>query len=263
MQNNNLIFHLKLKDFEGPIALLDAMIRERKMDVLTLDVAKIAEQYLAFIKSEIDTISIDDASEFLEMATYLVNLKSKKIIPIENVADKENNFEYERDKLIQRIIEYRKYKELVNTLIEKKQERSKMLSKVGNDIENYAPESLILEALPDKINPNKLLSAVMEAFEKYQMSLFVQKKILVQELSIADVEDALWNFLIKNDVKEISFSNYLERIDQMLLSQQYIVTTFLAMLDLTKYHKITLLQKENDPEIYITRVIEENITTAE
>ena len=138
-----------------------------------------------------------------------------------------------------------------------------MLSKVGNDIENYAPESLILEALPDKINPNKLLSAVMEAFEKYQMSLFVQKKILVQELSIADVEDALWNFLIKNDVKEISFSNYLERIDQMLLSQQYIVTTFLAMLDLTKYHKITLLQKENDPEIYITRVIEENITTAE
>ena len=263
MQNNNLIFHLKLKDFEGPIALLDAMIRERKMDVLTLDVAKIAEQYLAFIKSEIDTISIDDASEFLEMATYLVNLKSNKIIPIENVAEKENNFEYERDKLIQRIIEYRKYKELVNTLIEKKQERSKMLSKVGNDIENYAPESLILEALPDKINPNKLLSAVMEAFEKYQMSLFVQKKILVQELSIADVEDALWNFLIKNDVKEISFSNYLERIDQMLLSQQYIVTTFLAMLDLTKYHKITLLQKENDPEIYITRVIEENITTAE
>lgn len=263
MQNNNLIFHLKLKDFEGPIALLDAMIRERKMDVLTLDVAKIAEQYLAFIKSEIDTISIDDASEFLEMATYLVNLKSKKIIPIENVVEKENNFEYERDKLIQRIIEYRKYKELVNTLIEKKQERSKMLSKVGNDIENYAPESLILEALPDKINPNKLLSAVMEAFEKYQMSLFVQKKILVQELSIADVEDALWNFLIKNDVKEISFSNYLERIDQMLLSQQYIVTTFLAMLDLTKYHKITLLQKENDPEIYITRVIEENITTAE
>ena len=157
MQNNNLIFHLKLKDFEGPIALLDAMIRERKMDVLALDVAKIAEQYLAFIKSEIDTISIDDASEFLEMATYLVNLKSKKIIPIENVAEKENNFEYERDKLIQRIIEYRKYKELVNTLIEKKQERSKMLSKVGNDIENYAPESLILEALPDKINPNKLL----------------------------------------------------------------------------------------------------------
>lgn len=248
-------FNLKLKDFEGPLDLLDTLIRQKKMDILNLDVAAIAEQYLAFIDKEINTISIDDASEYLEMSIYLISLKSKKVIPIELEATGDSSFEYERDKLIQRILEYRKYKEVVTKLEQKREDRLKFFSKMDNDIEQFVPDKLVLESLPEKIDVNKLLSAINSAINKYQMSLYIQKKIFVQELSINEVKDELWKFLLENKIKEISFSEYLGKVDSIKLSKQFIVTTFLALLDLTKYHKINLIQKfDKDNEFYIKRI---------
>ena len=243
--------NLKLKDFEGPLDLLDTLIREHKMDILDLNIAELTSQYLEYVQDQIKDIDIELASEYLEMSSYLIYLKSKRLIPVENMVGDNNNFEYERDKFIQRIIQYRQYKEIASHLQSKQVERKQMHVKPTDDIEQFEPDNLVLENLPEKIDVNKLSKAIQDAIDKYKMSIIIQRKILVQELSVQDIETELWAFLVNHSSKTISFSEYLSRVDSMKISQQFVVTTFLAILDLVRYSKITISQKNNDSEIYI------------
>jgi segregation and condensation protein A len=160
------ILNVKLNTFDGPIDLLESLIREHKMDILNLDVAELAAQYLNFIKKHIDDISIDEASEYLAMATYLLELKSKKILPVENLATGSSNFELERDRLVHRIIEYRKYKNAIPELLTNQNKRLEMYAKQADDLEIYAPEETIMEQLPNSIDPSRLMKAMEAAFEK-------------------------------------------------------------------------------------------------
>ena len=249
----NTGFNLKLSNFEGPLDLLDTLIKEKKMDVMKLDVSVITDQYLNFIQSQIHTINIDDASEYLEMANYLVNLKSKKVLPAEGLITDEHSFEYERDKLIQRLINYRKYKEAVVKMQDKLQSRMKQFGKQTNDFEEYQPENMTVEKLPDKIDPLKLFKAVFAAFERYRATVFYQRKIKVQELSIADIEEQLWAFLDNNEIAEITFLDYLKQLNPEDVTEQFFVTAFVALLDLAKYGRVKITQDENNQDILIKR----------
>lgn len=248
---NNLNLELKLKDFEGPLDLLDTLIKEKKMDILNLDIAALTSQYLDYIKNQINTINIELASEYLKMSAYLITLKSKKLIPSENELQSNSAFEYERDKLIERIIQYRKYKEVVSHLQTKSELRKQMFDKQTNDAEDYEPDNLVEETLPEKINVQKISKAITDAIDKYLMRSIIKRKILVQELSVQDIEDQLWNFLKSYKNKTISFSEYLSKIDPSEITQQFIVTTFLAVLDLVRYSRINITQDPKDKEIYI------------
>jgi segregation and condensation protein A len=166
MEQQIATLNLKLNAFDGPIDLLESLIREHKMDILNLDVAALAAQYLKFIKKHINDISIDDASEYLSMATYLLELKSKKVLPIENLTTGNSNFELERDRLVHRIIEYRKYKNAIPQLLTNQNKRLEMYAKQADDLEAYAPTESIIEELPTSIEPSRLMKAMEIAFEK-------------------------------------------------------------------------------------------------
>jgi segregation and condensation protein A len=166
MINQETSLNLKLASFDGPIDLLESLIREHKLDILNLDIAALAAQYLKFIKKNIDQISIDDACEYLSMATYLLELKSKKVLPIENNGLNDSNFEFERDKLVKRIIEYRKYKNAIPELLSKQNKRLEMYAKRADDLESFAPDNVVIEDLPTNVDPMKLSKAMELAFEK-------------------------------------------------------------------------------------------------
>ena len=185
------------------------------------------------------------------MANYLVNLKSKKVLPVEGLITDEHSFEYERDKLIQRLINYRKYKEAVVKMQEKQQSRMQQFSKQTNDFEDYEPENLTIEKLPDKIDPQKLFNAMYAAFEKYRATVFYQRKIKVQELSIADIEEQMWAFLDGNEIAEITFLDYLKQLNPEDVTEQFFVTAFVALLDLAKYGRVKITQDENNQDILI------------
>jgi segregation and condensation protein A len=166
MNQQPAILNLKLNTFDGPIDLLESLIREHKLDILNLDIAALASQYLNFIRSYIDQISIDDASEYLSMATYLLELKSKKVLPVENLDVNSSSFELERDRLVNRIIEYRKYKNTIPKLLHNQNRRLEMYAKQPDDLESYITEDTSIEQLPDNINPTRLMKAMEIAFEK-------------------------------------------------------------------------------------------------
>jgi chromatin segregation and condensation protein Rec8/ScpA/Scc1 (kleisin family) len=86
---------------------------------------------------------------------------------------------------------------------------------------------------------------MQSAFEKWKFQLFTKRKIIVQELAVDDIEKDILDFLEAHP-KQISFSDYLAQIDEIKISQQYIVTCFVALLELVKYRQIDLVQKNED-----------------
>jgi segregation and condensation protein A len=162
--DNNLTLNIQLATFNGPLDVLISLTQEHKMDILHLDVAQLAEQYLIYIQKHIKQINIDQACEYLTMATYLVELKSKKILPNDDVTST-NDFEYERDKLIKRISEYNEYKKVVNRLVNKQDQRLVMYAKSADDLDEYTVATTLAE-LPTSIDTNRLLKAIQNAFVK-------------------------------------------------------------------------------------------------
>lgn len=250
--NTPSTFNIKLSSFDGPLDLLENLIREHKMDILNLDIAELTAQYLKYVQANINSITIDDASDYLSMATYLLELKSKKIIPIEGL-ESNSNFEYERDKLVKRIIEYKKYKETIPKFLLKRDSRMEHYAKAPDDIEQYVDQTATIADLPQSIDASKLLIAMERALEKYRFMLFTRQKIIVQELSVDVVESDILDYLKQNPNKQVSFSDYLASVDELKLTFQYVVTTFLALLELVKYRQINLNQANFDDDIHFIK----------
>lgn len=246
-------FSIDVEGFSGPLDLLDTLIKDKKMDILNLDIASLASQYFEYIKKNINTLDIDKLSSYLVMSTYLLELKAKKILLLTEMDEKTNeDFEYERDKLVNRIIEYRKYKDACLKLQNKRSKREILFAKPSNLTKlSGESEKIYIEKLPASINPQKLLDSIMSAYEKYHFSLFSKNRIIVQELSVDEIKKELVEFFKQNVNKEISFVEYLMNVDELKISEQYIVTAFLALLELVKYHFIDLTQKQENDEILI------------
>jgi segregation and condensation protein A len=253
------ILNIKLNSFDGPLDLLENLIREHKLDILNLDILELTVQYLAYIERNINTISIDEASDYLSMATHLLELKSKKILLMESLTT-DSDFEYERDKLVKQIIEYRKYKETLPKFLLKKDLRMEHYGKSPDDLEQYIEQNVAIADLPESIDANKLLIAMQKALEKYRFMLFTRQKIIVQELAVDVVESDILDFLKQNPKKKISFSDFLSSIDELKLTFQYVVTTFLALLELVKYRQINLSQNDfNDDLFFIMNPNEDEV----
>ena len=118
--NNKLItlestkYSLRLDNFEGPLDLLCYLIDKEKVDIYEVSIDDITNQYIAYLQEQ-EALNLEIASEFLLMASTLLLIKSKGLLPKEN----EDEAELTEAELIRRIIEYKKYKEICKTLRER------------------------------------------------------------------------------------------------------------------------------------------------
>lgn len=239
----------QLNNFDGPLDVLLALIKEKKMDILNLNVSLLCKQYLAFIKTNINSISIDEASEYLSMASQLILLKSKKVMPT-MIDDKQSDFEYERDKLIQKILEYKNVKEASSYLINKQESRSSMFSKAPDQLDQYKIKTEQDEQLPSYINPSVLLKSLNTLIEKWTFSMLNNKKMLIKELSVEHVIKDIQP-LLKNVTSGVTFSGFLQLLPIECIELKYIVTTFLALLELAKQNVISLISDDSKNDFII------------
>ena len=100
-------YAIKINNFEGPLDLLCHLIDKNKMDISDINLSEISEQYIEYLKEQ-EELNLEIASEFLVMASTLLYLKSKKLLP----KQEEETEELTEEELIKRIIEYKKYKEI-------------------------------------------------------------------------------------------------------------------------------------------------------
>lgn len=239
----------KLEAFEGPLDLLLHLIDKAEIDIYDIPIKQITEQYMEFVKAMQDS-KLEIASEFLVMAATLLSIKSKMLLPkppsserSDEAYDEEEEYEDPRAELVERLVEYRKYKEMAEQLREKELKRSLIYTKEPCDLSPY------LRGL--KINPveglttDDLLHAFQRALMK-QASRHVVAKIRRDEISVKERMSEVVDLLKKKGGK-LLFSRLFD--DNM--TRVEVVVTFLAILELMKMKRIVCFQHGLFEEIVI------------
>lgn len=247
-------FKININDFNGPFDLLLALVKERKMDIMTINLLDVSKQYVNFVNEHIMQMKIDDMIEYLSMASYLLELKSKKVLPVIDNYEKLNN-DIERDKFIQRLLVYKQYKDIIPGLVDRINDRLKMHSRKADSFNEYLNIEENEMFLPENIDLNKIISAMQKVYLKFQDKKISNiRTIEVYEVSIEEVENDIKKYLDNfNNSSKISLTSFLLNIPEEKFSKQYFVVTFVTLLVLVRNLYINL-EQQNDGEIYMIKI---------
>jgi len=240
-------YMFKIDDFKGPLDLLLHLIKKSDIDIYDIKIEIITKQYLDFIK-KMEEMNLTIASEYLIMAAELIEMKSKMLLP---KSKNENDDLYEedpRESLIRRLIEYKKYKEVTNDFKCFEKNRQYIHTKHREDLRKYAENDskIILE---DELELNDLINAFNEFIKRKNFEKPLNTKITKKEISVKDRTKKIRNIL--KGKKKVEFFELFE-----VLTKEYVVVTFLSILDMSKKKEIKIKQDNNFEKIYI---INENI----
>lgn len=228
-----------IKDFEGPLDLLLHLLKEAKMDIYEINIVEITDQYMQFIY-EMEELNIDVASEYLVMASELLNLKSRHLL---NQDDEEENAEgiVSVEDLQNKIIEYEKYKNITTDFKELEEKRSEVYTKMPSILTNYFEPEMQINT---ELSVNDLIDAFSLFLDRQKLSKPLNTKIVK---SGYNVEERCKS--IKSILKERKKINFVELFD--IITKEYIVVTFLSILELAKNAEIVLNQDKNFGTIMI------------
>jgi segregation and condensation protein A len=241
-------YKVKLPYFEGPLDLLLFFIKRDELNIYDIPIAKITKDFLEYIQL-MQMLDLEIASEFIVMASTLMQIKAKMLLPKPNVENEEEE-EDPRAELVKRLIEYKKFKELAGEFEKMEDEASKIYYRgyFKHDARDYYDENETYEFLKD-VSLFDLLTAFKRAFENAREREF--HEIEVQNYKVEDEMENIINRLrIKN---KFSFSEFFEEYKEKIR----IIVAFLAILELARLKKIKISQQDTLGEIFIERAFEE------
>ena len=234
---------LLIGDFEGPLDLLLHLIKKSKMEIFDIEISEITNQYLNYIKSMTD-MNLDIASEYLVMASELIEMKSKKLLPKSEEKEEDEEVEDPEVVLKRRLVEYQKYKESTNIFRDLEKNRSSYYTKAPESLKKYSLEKLENDGSVDVYD---LLDAFQKLLERQEFNKPKNTKIARKELSVKERIVKIRDILRVN--KRV---NFVELFDDF--SKPYVVVTFLSVLEMVKSREINIKQDNNFSDIYIERV---------
>lgn len=224
-----------INDFEGPMDLLLHLVRQSDIDIYDINLVDLVNQYLDFI-NEMEKLELNIASEYIVMAAELIELKSRSLLPHQEETTEEEIDP--REELINRLIEYKKYKEVTSDFKVLEEERKGYFSKEPSSLKDY------IVPKEEKGDLSLLLNAFNEFMLKKKDENIVTKTT-VKEYSITERSNE-----IKKIIKSKKKVEFKELFDN--LSRDYIIVTFLALLEMFKLEEINIIQEGNFNSIYIT-----------
>lgn len=233
-------YKITINDFEGPMDLLLHLIKKEDVDIRDISIEEITKQYLAFIE-EMEEMNLNIASEYLIMAAELLEIKSAILLP-----KKEIELEIEedpRENLINRLIEYKRYKEITNEFKELEENRKNYFTKSVEDLSSYRSEEESLD-LGD-VDLDKLLDAFSKFLTRKQEEKPLNTKISTKEYSVKERSEEIRNILRKK--KNVNFEELFE-----VYKKDYIVVTFLSILNLARKQELEIKQEDNFDKIYLS-----------
>ena len=183
-------YAIKIENFEGPLDLLCHLIDKNKMNINDIKLSEITDQYIEYI-NKMEEMNLEVTSEFLVMASTLIYLKSKSLLP----SDNEESEEISEEELLRRIIEYKKYKEITKTLKSMYEENSVRFYKTPDEIklpkqklERDYDKQLIIDAYSNvvRVNQEKVMLRELVNRPKFVFNaLFSLKKCEKEEVVTA------------------------------------------------------------------------------
>ncbi|NMD70263.1 segregation/condensation protein A [Bacillus sp. DNRA2] len=246
-------YNVKIDAFEGPLDLLLHLINTLEIDIYDIPVAKITEQYLLYIHT-MNELQLDVASEFLVMAATLLAIKSKMLLPKYEEEHDEEGFDIEleqdpREELVERLIEYRKYKEAAQDLKSLEEERSMIYTKAPSDLSELAG-TIKQETRELNVTLYDMLGAFQKLLRRKKLQKPLPTKITKQEIPI---QTRMKEILV--ELKTVpGRKNFFELFPYP--ERGHIVVTFLAILELMKRKEIHVEQEENFADIFVSAVKE-------
>lgn len=241
-------YSIKLDSFEGPLDLLLHLIDKAEVDIYDIPIAEITEQYLQTIHT-MQELHLEVASEFVVMAATLLSIKSKMLLPKKEETVFQPLFDMDveevdpRDELVQRLLEYKRYKIIAENLREMEIGRSKVFTRPAEDLTPYIRAE---EPTVSNVTIYDLVSALEKLFEKKNKAREPLAKVSRDEISIKDRMKEIRQ-LLKVGGGMVRFSQLFAEV----ASRTEIVTTFLAILELMKAKRITCVQNQLFQEILI------------
>ena len=237
----------KLEKFEGPLDLLLHLIEKNKIDIFDIPIAMITSQYLDYIK-KMEESNMDISSDFLVMAATLLEIKSKMLLPL--VDDKGEEIDPRQD-LVERLIEYKKYKSLGYELSDYEDEAPEYMLKgptIPQNVKTYIP-SIDYDELLKGIDVNRLNAVFTEVLRRKRDSIDTMRagfgKLEKEKVPLKDTIIDVIKYA--NNNKKFSFESLLDRQND----KTHVIVTFLAILELMKVGRLKVYQESNFSDIYV------------
>lgn len=246
MNTSTLSLTIQLPKFEGPLALLLYLIRKEEMDIFDIEIHRITAQYLEFIRL-MKELDLEVAGEFIAMASTLIQIKSRMLLPQYNEQGEIIETEDPRKELVQRLLEYQKYQEAGKMLYER--------PILGRDVwargsrEKF--EERILEEI--ELEENALYSLITSYRRMYRAAMKRIHKVAKKTQSIAgrilEIKDRLFMGV------RVALSSLIDpAVPAGEEKRRQVLITFLSALELAKMGFVRLFQSDTYQEIHIETV---------
>ncbi len=234
------MFQIKTENFNGPLDLLLQLIEQEKLDITQVNLAKVADQYLNYVKKitedEIDSAAsiahnkAEGAVEFLVIASQLLLIKSKILLPEMQLIEEEE--EEDIIDLEARLREYKRFKEVASKLAEIATKKERGFERKAR--ENFSQYSLFKP--PEQISPDNLKQIFEDILKRMPKEEKTSEKLLEKTITLEEKMEQITNSLKQQ--QELTFTQILENSKSRL----ELVVTFLSILELIKQQIVRVTQ---------------------
>ncbi len=233
-------YKVTIENFDGPLDLLLHLIKEQDIDIYDIKIEEITKQYLDYIHA-MKELNLSVASEYLVMASELIEMKSKMLLPKKKDLEEDEYEEDPRDVLIERLLAYKQYKEVTSEFKDLEMTRKLVFTKEPVNLSYYAKE----QENKDGLSISDLIEAFNALMKKKQLDKPIATKITKKELSVTEKVNTIRNIL-KNR-KKINFEEIFE-----VATKEEVIISFLSILEMVKKDEIILKQDNNFNQIVIS-----------
>jgi segregation and condensation protein A len=231
-------FRVELDDFRGPLDLLLFLVRKHEVDICDIPISLITEQYLAHLEV-LQQLNVNDVGDFLELASTLVEIKSQLVLP--RGGEEVQAWDDPRDELVERLLEYKKYKDVASMLEERSRDWQQHYGRLASDL---PPREVDPAGQPiHEVELWDLVSAMGRILRESQA--VKPQSIVYDDTPIQVYMQRIHHKLAARE--RVAFSDMF----QPGMHKSAIVGVFLAVLELVRHHSVTAEQSDLHGEIWI------------
>ena len=232
------MYTIKLPQFEGPFDLLLFFIERDELDIYDIPIAQVTNDFLDYLKM-MEAMNIDMASEFILVAATLMRIKAKMLLPRKEL-DEEGNEIDPREELVERLLEYKRYKSVIGELKALELERSQK-EKRGNTTQELKriAEKALIDAELESLTLFKLLRTFEQVLQRFEEKNKITKHTVIKyDYTLKGQREYIGDLVRK--VGRVSFQQAFELCENRI----HAIFTFLAMLDLLQLQEISIVVGE-------------------
>ena len=237
-------FTVETTKFDGPLDLMLHLIKEQQLDIFDLDMEVLTDQYINYLQT-MEKLELEIESEYLVELATLIEYKSKKLLP-KKTEELEDDYEEDpKERIVRRLLEYQKYKEVSSELLEAFNQRQEQFAKPLS-IDSINTNNLVDDQKLEG-NPYDLLKAMTRVLRRMELSKPIETKLTAKEIS---TEDRILE--IKSRLSTLPKTFNFENLVSDCHNVHEVIVTFLAILDMAKDHYLVFSSDDND-EIWFRR----------